>query len=102
MNSDNFMHWMEHKCWPAFQKQHPGKKMVVVMDNAAHHHKREMGSFTGASKKKLIEICKKHWLTHLDLPLTAERQWAIENDEEGECSHVEVHDDFCSSHGRRR
>jgi hypothetical protein len=44
MNSDMFMKWTAEKLVPTFDKLYPGKKMVLVCDNAPYHHKQENGS----------------------------------------------------------
>ena len=41
MNSDIFVKWIDESLFPTFQKLHPGKKMVLVCDNAPYHHKRK-------------------------------------------------------------
>ncbi len=40
MKSEVFMAWVERRLIPAFQTMHPGKKMVLVLDNARYHHAR--------------------------------------------------------------
>ena len=37
MNSEMFMQWVQDKLIPTFEKLYPGKKMVLVADNAAYH-----------------------------------------------------------------
>jgi hypothetical protein len=32
MNSEMFMKWVEHRLMPTFNKLHPGKKMILIMD----------------------------------------------------------------------
>ena len=43
MNSEMFMKWTTQKLIPTFELLHPNKKMVLICDNAAYHHKREIG-----------------------------------------------------------
>lgn len=40
MNSDVFMAWVERRLIPSFQVMYPGKRMVLVLDNARYHHAR--------------------------------------------------------------
>ena len=40
MNSDMFMKWVEQRLVPTFEAQFPGKKMILIADNAPYHHKR--------------------------------------------------------------
>jgi hypothetical protein len=44
MNSEMFMKWVEEKLIPLFERMFPGKKLIVIADNAAYHHKRIIGS----------------------------------------------------------
>ena len=44
MNSEMFMQWVQDKLIPTFEKAYPGKKMILVADNAPYHHKRVIGS----------------------------------------------------------
>jgi len=39
---------MENRLIPAFKVQHPGKKMILIMDNAKYHHARGKDWFTPA------------------------------------------------------
>lgn len=41
MNGDNFMNWVEKRLIPAFECIYPGKKMILVLDNAPYHHCRK-------------------------------------------------------------
>ena len=66
--------------------------MVLICDNAAYHHKREIGSLTSATKKELVEICKKYDVEYIDLPMTDRRHQAIL---EQELVLIEVVDDNC-------
>jgi hypothetical protein len=33
-----FEWWLENRLFPVFKAKHPGKKMILVMDNASYHH----------------------------------------------------------------
>ena len=43
--------------------------MLLVADNVLYRHKRAIGSLGSLSKKKLVELMKKHKVEHIDLPL---------------------------------
>jgi transposase len=93
MNSEMFMQWVETKLVPTFERQYPGKKMVLVADNAAYHHKRVIGSLASLSKKKLIEMMTKYEVDYLDLPLTESRFEFINEEDEriedrGDCIRI--------------
>lgn len=38
MDGEGFEFWLENRLIPAFREQFPGKKMILVMDNASYHH----------------------------------------------------------------
>ena len=38
MDGEGFEFWLENRLIPAFRAQFPGKKMILVMDNASYHH----------------------------------------------------------------
>jgi hypothetical protein len=38
MDGDGFERWLENRLIPAFEALYPGKKMILVMDNASYHH----------------------------------------------------------------
>ena len=41
INGDKFTAWVRHRLIPAFQALFPGKRMVLVMDNAGYHKARD-------------------------------------------------------------
>ena len=43
MNGSIYIRWMSNRLVPAFNKRYPGKKMVLVLDNASYHHHRGAG-----------------------------------------------------------
>ena len=49
MNSDMFMKWVQEKLCPVFERKYPGKKMILITDNAPYHHKRVIGSLSSYS-----------------------------------------------------
>ncbi|CAM9467156.1 unnamed protein product [Sphacelaria rigidula] len=38
MDADMFEQWLEKRFLPTFQKKYPGKRVILVLDNAAYHH----------------------------------------------------------------
>ena len=80
------MKWVEQRLVPTFEKQFPGEKMVLVADNALHHHKRVIGSLNSLSKKSLIDLSKQHGVSHLELPWTPQWQQAMADDD-GDAHH---------------
>jgi hypothetical protein len=67
MNSDMFMKWVVEKLLPSFKKLHPGKKMVLLLDNAPYHHKQQICNLTNKSKKQLVELCIENGVDKIDV-----------------------------------
>jgi transposase len=40
MHGDIFLAWLLNRLFPTFQRLYPGKKLVLVLDNATYHHVR--------------------------------------------------------------
>ena len=96
MNSDMFMQWVDRKLIPTFKVKYPGKKMVLVADDAPpYHHKREVGSLNGLNKKELIALCQEHRIDYLDLPGNTTHMDAFDSGLE-EYSHIEEVGDYYS------
>ena len=55
--------------------------MVLICDNAAYHHAREIGSLGSMKKNDLIALCIKYSIEYIDLPLNSARHEYIENSE---------------------
>lgn len=83
MNGEQFMKWVKNKLMPTFKRMFPGKKMVLVMDNAPYHHVREIGTLSGKTKGGIIDLMKKYEVDHILLPLTDERKALLESLAEG-------------------
>jgi transposase len=83
MNSEMFMKWVEEKLIPTFERLFPGKKLILICDNAAYHHKRIIGSLGNLSKKKLLEMMVEYEVEYIDLPLT-ENRFEYANDDSDE------------------
>ena len=77
MNSDMFMKWLKERLCPLFAKKYPGKKMVLITDNAPYHHAREIGTLSSYSKKKLLNIMTAHDVDYIDLPFTTEERYEL-------------------------
>ena len=82
--------------------------MILVADNAPYHHKREIGSFAGLNKAKMVDLMVSKNVEYIDVPITNEprRQLAeLEVDEEhpdvqdrGDCVRIE----FISGEQKKR
>ena len=56
MNNEMFMQWVKHGLEPTFQKHYPDKKMILVLDNAPYHHRREIPVLTGKTKAATMDV----------------------------------------------
>jgi transposase len=84
MNSEMFMMWVQHSLVPTFEKLNPGKIMILVANNAAYHHKREIGSLQSTTKKKLLDMMVKYEVDTVDLPATdSQFELSKDSDESG-------------------
>ena len=45
MDGVGFERWLENRLIPAFEALFPGKKMILVMDNASYHHQHNTDYF---------------------------------------------------------
>ena len=73
--------------------------MILVVDNAPYHHKREIGSLAGLNKAKLVDFMISKNLEYIDVPMTSEPRCQLaqlEGDEEhpdvqdrGDCVRIE-------------
>ena len=57
MDGEFFLYWVEKRLAPAFTARYPGKKMILVLDNAPYHHSMVGDGFRpdGMSKDDIIE-----------------------------------------------
>ena len=53
MNGEIYLQWLSNRLLPAFAHRFPGKKMVLVLDNATYHHHRGPDWISVSSMKKL-------------------------------------------------
>jgi hypothetical protein len=85
MDSDNYMRWVQNRLLPTFEAKYPGKKMVLIQDNAPYHHKRELGSLHSLSKQQLFQLVQEKCpeVKHIKLPASERRaaQVTVEVDE---------------------
>ena len=81
MTSDLFMKWLNTKLIPVFKRLYPNKKMILVADNAAYHHKREIGTLSGLKKKDLVLLMAQYNVQYIDIPLTPRRLAHFEDEE---------------------
>jgi saccharopine dehydrogenase-like NADP-dependent oxidoreductase len=58
--------------------------MILIYDNAACHHKHEIGSLESKTKLKLIKLCVKYKVEYLDVPFNESRYQVLLQQEEEE------------------
>ena len=80
MNSEMFLKWVKERLVPTFERNHPNKRMILIMDNAAYHHKREVGNLSSKTKPELRILAEKYNIQHLNVPLTIRRLNVLETD----------------------
>ena len=49
MTLEMFMLWIKNKLCPCFAQKYPGKKMILITDNAPYHHAREITSLASSN-----------------------------------------------------
>ena len=54
IHSEMFMRWVEEKLVLVFEKVHPNKSMVLVVDSALYYNKRIIGPPSSLTKKRLL------------------------------------------------
>ena len=54
--------------------------MVLIADNAPYHHKRAIGTLSSLKKSELVTLMIQHSVEYIDVPLTARRMEALEDD----------------------
>ena len=64
MDSAGFLQWVSNRLVPAFKAKYGTKKMVLVLDNARHHHGAEEGGLQLLHYNKALGPNAKHGLTH--------------------------------------
>lgn len=51
INGEKWVGWMQTRLFPAFAALFPGKKMILVLDNAKYHHHRGVDWFSPSAQK---------------------------------------------------
>jgi transposase len=80
MNSEMFYQWVVNKLVPTFEKLNRGKQMVLILDNAAYHHKREIGNLGSMKKIELKKVCDDNNVEHIDIPINEKRMTVLHED----------------------
>jgi hypothetical protein len=73
MNSEMFHQWLSSKLLPSWEKVYGNKKMVLILDNAAYHHYREIGLLNQMSKAELKLLTDKYKVEYIEIPLNEHR-----------------------------
>ena len=68
MDGFMFMNWVKHMLISSFKKRYPGKKMILVLDNAKYHHVHPAGviSIAKATKTQLVKIAEQVGMAGFD------------------------------------
>ncbi len=67
IDGEAFTLWMKNRVLSAFQTLYPGKKMIVVMDNAAYHRPRDFDWIAPCSmnKTQCVSFFEQHGITEI-------------------------------------
>lgn len=71
-----FMKWVTECLNTTFEKLHEGKQMVLIVliiDNAAYHHKRHIDYLSSKTKEDLVVMAGNMFCTHINAPVTEHR-----------------------------
>ena len=90
MDSKKFMLWVKTCLIPTFKAEFPGKKMVLIMDNAPYHHKRAIRSLSAIKKDILVDLMNEYGVDSIDLPMNSQERYNLLDDG------TDVADDFGS------
>ena len=68
MDGDAFTLWVKNRLLPAFHAVYPGKKMIIVMDNAGYHKPRDFDWITPGtmSKTECASFCEEHGIEEIN------------------------------------
>jgi hypothetical protein len=68
VNSDLYVKWLANRCIPAFKAKFPGRKMILVIDNASYHdaHVDDWKAVCSLNKKELIAMYDKFGIDEFD------------------------------------
>lgn len=89
MDADMFLQWLEKRFLPTFKEMYPGRRVILVLDNAPYHHGMPEGwksplkdtkEANAARLRKLgvasIEVQTDMGIRHFDVPADG-KNWAI-------------------------
>jgi hypothetical protein len=68
VNSELYLKWLANRCIPAFKAKFPGRKMILVIDNASYHdaHLDDWKAVCKLTKKELIAMYDKFGIDEFD------------------------------------
>ena len=68
VNADLYVKWLANRCIPAFEAKFPGKKMILVIDNASYHdaHPSDWKAVCKLKKTELIALYDKFEIDEFD------------------------------------
>jgi hypothetical protein len=70
IDGEMYLQWLEHRLVPAFAHFHPGKRMILVLDNASYHHLKHP---LAVSPKSMTEVQCRSYAEAYDLQLPVPR-----------------------------
>jgi hypothetical protein len=81
MDGVGFEKWLENRLIPAFEALYPGKKMILVMDNASYHHQHNVDFFPqGVTPKNATKGQNAHVLRKLGIrSIKVDRDGVVHN-----------------------
>ena len=65
IDANMFLLWLQNRLIPSFRAKYPGKKMILVMDNASYHNPHEDGwvPVSAMRKEQLVAALKRYNIT---------------------------------------
>ena len=68
-NGEKFIGWMRSRLLPTFEALYPGKKMILILDNANYHHHRGDDWLTANKMKKgqLADYLRQNEVPSIDI-----------------------------------
>jgi hypothetical protein len=73
MDGQIFMQWVRNRLIPTFKRSFPGKKLILVLDNAAYHHPRG-ADWVNPNKMTKLELAA--WISDRVDSITVQRNGA--------------------------
>ena len=70
MDSDHFLLWLRNRLLPAFAARYPGKRMLLVLDNATYHHIHGDDWYTPSQMNvsECVSFLQHHRVDSIDTP----------------------------------